>query len=380
MTRRLLCLSTGTAALSVAAVLFAQNPPEKIPVAVVNIQRVALECAPGKKIVEDWKAFEDSARKGFELKAAELKKISGILSGEKAPPAPQRAVLVARKEALEGEIESIKSEYQSRGRRVEAAAEKLTKEAEKLLKEYAKERGIAVVLNRSGEQRDNSLFVIDPAVDITEELLKRMEKVKIDLGGSDAAPMDTGTDAKPQVAFETSMGSIVIELDREKAPLTVANFLRYVEARHYDGTIFHRVIADFVIQGGGYTEKFDEKPTRDPVRNEARNGLKNLRGTLSMARTNDIHSATSQFFINTRDNAALDHQDAGNFGYAVFGKVIKGMDVVDAIRVVKTGKLNTPDGVMSDVPVTPVVLKSARRLNPPAAKDEKKDESKEEKK
>jgi cyclophilin family peptidyl-prolyl cis-trans isomerase len=290
-------------------------------------------------------------------------------------------VLQQRKEVLENEIEAIKDEYQSRGRKVEAAAERLRSEAERLLKEYARERGIAVVLNRSAEGRDNSLFVIDPSVDVTEELLKRMDKVKVDLSGDGPGTDPADKDPRPRVLMQTSMGDLVIELDREKAPITVANFLRYVDSKHYDGTIFHRVIADFVVQGGGYSEKLQEKPTGDPIRNEARNGLKNLRGTLSMARTGEIHSATSQFFINVKDNAALDHVDAGRYGYAVFGKVVQGMEIVDMIRAVKTGNANTAEGVMSDVPLTPVLIKSVRRQNPPAAKDEpRKDEPKKDEK
>jgi len=159
------------------------------------------------------------------------------------------------------------------------------------------------------------------------------------------------------VKFETSLGDFVIELDDAKAPVTVANFLQYVDDGHFDGTVFHRVIPGFVIQGGGMTADMTQKPTRKPIENEARNGLKNLRGTLSMARTNDINSATSQFFVNLVDNAFLDHQGPRNYGYAVFGRVVEGMDVIDAIAAVKTGRKRGHD----DVPLEPVVVRSARR-------------------
>jgi len=160
------------------------------------------------------------------------------------------------------------------------------------------------------------------------------------------------------VKFETSLGDFVIALDAAKAPVTVANFLQYVDDGHFDGTVFHRVIPGFVIQGGGMTADMSQKPTRKPIENEATNGLKNLRGTLSMARTNDVNSATSQFFVNLADNAFLDHQGPRNFGYAVFGKVVEGMDVIDAIAAVKTGRKRGHD----DVPLEAVVVHAARRV------------------
>lgn len=157
------------------------------------------------------------------------------------------------------------------------------------------------------------------------------------------------------VIFETSLGDIRIELMTEEAPVSTENFRRYVEEGFYDDTIFHRVIPGFVIQGGGHTEDMSRKPTRDPITNEADNGVKNLRGTLSMARTQDKDSATSQFFINLKDNAFLDH-GSRDFGYAVFAKVADGMDVVDKIAAVETGNR----GGHSDVPVEPVKIVSAR--------------------
>jgi peptidyl-prolyl cis-trans isomerase B (cyclophilin B) len=158
----------------------------------------------------------------------------------------------------------------------------------------------------------------------------------------------------PQVELETNMGTIVLEVYPEKAPKTVDNFLRYVRWGQYDGTIFHRVIPDFMIQGGGFTPQMKQKLTEMAVENEADNGLKNDRGTIAMARTQDPHSATSQFFINAKNNAFLNHKSktAQGWGYTVFGKVIKGMEVVDAISKVKTG---TKAG-MSDVPLEDVVI------------------------
>jgi peptidyl-prolyl cis-trans isomerase B (cyclophilin B) len=161
------------------------------------------------------------------------------------------------------------------------------------------------------------------------------------------------------VRMDTSAGTLRIELDDEKAPLSTANFLSYVHKGHYDGTVFHRVIKGFMIQGGGFEPGMKQKPTDAPIRNEANNGLKNRRGTLSMARTNDPNSATSQFFINLVDNAFLD-PGRGGAGYAVFGHVVEGMDVVDKMAAVKTGN----KGGHQDVPVTPIEVKSARRLPP----------------
>lgn len=159
-----------------------------------------------------------------------------------------------------------------------------------------------------------------------------------------------------KVKLATSMGDIVIELDKAKAPKTVDNFVQYVKAGHYDGTIFHRVIPNFMVQGGGMTPDMKEKKTRDPIALESRNGLANQRGTVAMARTMDPNSATAQFFINVKDNEFLNADKArdGN-GYAVFGKVVSGMEVVDKIREVPTGSKPPHD----DVPNTPVIIKRA---------------------
>jgi cyclophilin family peptidyl-prolyl cis-trans isomerase len=158
------------------------------------------------------------------------------------------------------------------------------------------------------------------------------------------------------VRFETSHGAFTIELFPKEAPLTVENFLRYVDDGHFDGTIFHRIVPGFVIQGGGLTKDFSSKKTRAPISNEAKNGLKNTRGSLSMARTSDINSATSQFFVNLADNAFLDHS-ARDYGYAVFGRVTEGMDVIDKIAKVGTGRRQG----YTDAPLEDVVIVSARR-------------------
>lgn len=155
------------------------------------------------------------------------------------------------------------------------------------------------------------------------------------------------------IRFSTNLGDIDLKLYEDKAPLTAKNFRDYVDSGFFDGTIFHRVIPGFVIQGGGFTPDMEQKKTNPPIRNEADNGVKNTRGTLSMARTSEVNSATSQFFINLTDNAFLDHGDR-DFGYAVFAEVVAGMDVVDEIAKVPTGR----NGGHSDVPREPVVVTS----------------------
>jgi len=155
--------------------------------------------------------------------------------------------------------------------------------------------------------------------------------------------------------IQTSMGDIVLELDKVKAPISVKNFISYVESGAYEGTIFHRVIDNFMIQGGGFDENYSRRPTQPPIVNEAGNGLKNLRGTIAMARTNAVHSATSQFFINLKDNSFLDHKSPTprGFGYTVFGKVIKGMGTIDAISKVETG---SGGPFAKDAPTTKIII------------------------
>lgn len=180
----------------------------------------------------------------------------------------------------------------------------------------------------------------------------------ITLGFVLAAPAQ-GAQA-PRVKLTTSLGEVVIELAPDKAPASVENFLGYVRSGSYDGTLFHRVIEGFMAQGGGFSRDFTRRDTRDPVRNEADNGLRNITGSVAMARTSDPHSATAQFFINLSDNAFLDHRsrDPQGWGYAVFGHVVEGMDVVERIEKVATGKR----GPYSDVPLEPVLIESATVL------------------
>ena len=184
-------------------------------------------------------------------------------------------------------------------------------------------------------------------------LLKRLTTFAAGLTLAVAA---ISSQAAPSVEMQTSMGMIVIELDSEKAPITVKNFLQYAKDGFYNGTVFHRVIDGFMIQGGGFNKDMGEKPTGAQIPNEAKNGLKNQRGTIAMARRAEPHSATAQFFINHKDNSALDYPSQDGWGYAVFGKVTQGLDVVDKIAKVKTGNR----GMFQDVPVEPVVIQSVK--------------------
>ena len=165
--------------------------------------------------------------------------------------------------------------------------------------------------------------------------------------------------AAPSVEMQTSAGKIVIELNADKAPGTVSNFLKYAKEGHYDGTIFHRVIDGFMIQGGGFTADMSEKKAGAPIQNEAKNGLKNQRGTIAMARRPDPHSATAQFFINHKDNTMLDYPGHDGWGYAVFGKVTQGLDIVDKIAKVPTGN----SGMHQNVPTQPVIIQSVKVLS-----------------
>ena len=165
--------------------------------------------------------------------------------------------------------------------------------------------------------------------------------------------------AAPTVEMQTSMGTIIIELDSEKAPKTVQNFLNYTKDGFYNGTVFHRVIEGFMIQGGGFTKDMAEKPTASPITNEGRNGLRNLRGTIAMARRPDPHSATAQFFINHKDNYGLDYPSTDNWGYAVFGKVVQGMEVIDKMARVPTGNR----GMFQNVPIEPVIIQTVKVIS-----------------
>ena len=192
------------------------------------------------------------------------------------------------------------------------------------------------------------------------KLNRRVAAFVLSAGFALAASGAIAADAAPHVKFTTSMGDFVVEVYPDKAPKTVENFLTYVKAKHYDGTIFHRVINNFMIQGGGYTESYNQKITRPPIAHEgSANGVKNTVGTIAMARTNDPNSATSQFFINVKDNAFLDPKGPGT-GYVAFGKVVSGMDVVNKIKEVPTG---AGGPFPTDVPKTPVVIQSATIVN-----------------
>lgn len=188
------------------------------------------------------------------------------------------------------------------------------------------------------------------------------------LSGALALGINASAQAGPKVVLSTSQGDITIELNEEKAPETVKNFLGYVNDGFYDNTVFHRVIKDFMIQGGGFAllddGKIKQKETKAGIQNEAKNGLKNDRGTIAMARTGDPHSATAQFFINHKNNSNLDYPSFDGWGYAVFGKVVEGMDVIDKIADVETGKkvltTKSGDAPMGDVPVEVIVIKSVK--------------------
>lgn len=203
----------------------------------------------------------------------------------------------------------------------------------------------------------NSMFTSPKGIAVAAGIIAVLALAGVMLLRHNATPTQ---ELAPMVTIETSKGNIVVELLADKAPLSVKNFLQYVDAGHYNGTIFHRVISGFMIQGGGFTKDMQQKPAKPPVRNEADNGLKNLRGTLALARTPDVHSATCQFFINVVDNPFLDFTapTPQGYGYCVFGKVVQGMDVVDQIKAVPTGR----SGPFSDVPTQPVEILRISRM------------------
>ena len=217
------------------------------------------------------------------------------------------------------------------------------------------------LINISGLLKMICLIVIIPLFMLScknTEQEKKVEKVNKSLQEEKVKETTSEKPEKDIVVMHTNYGDIKLELFHDKAPITVENFLTYVREKFYDGLIFHRVISNFMIQGGGFDQNCQQKqPTHPPIKNEATNGLSNVRGTIAMARTNQINSATSQFFINVNDNLFLDHKDMGaGFGYAVFGKVIEGMDVVDKIKNVPTG-VNPKTG-MKDWPKEDVIIES----------------------
>jgi len=195
--------------------------------------------------------------------------------------------------------------------------------------------------------------------DVIEKDQKQDERVENGQKNAAEEVEEATKGGNPMVILSTSEGDIKIELYKDKAPITVENFLSYAKDKFYDGTIFHRVIPGFMIQGGGFTTDMSQKPTKAPIKNEADNGLRNDRGTIAMARTNIIDSATSQFFINQVNNDSLNHGDR-DFGYAVFGRVVEGMDVVDKISAVKT----EPKGMHRDVPEKTVLVESVKIVEP----------------
>jgi len=216
------------------------------------------------------------------------------------------------------------------------------------------------------QRRIHKLFLIvyfnlqEPLMTSTFSILDRFFRtLSFSLAGLLLSAAAFAATAAPRVEMQTTLGKITLELDAAKAPKSVENFLQYARSGQYDGTIFHRVIDGFMIQGGGFTKEMNEKPTKAPIANEAKNGLKNLRGSIAMARRADPHSATAQFFINHRDNPNLDYPAHDGWGYAVFGKVTEGMDVVDKIAKVKTGNR----GMHQNVPVEPVIIESVKVLS-----------------
>ncbi len=190
------------------------------------------------------------------------------------------------------------------------------------------------------------------------KLAQHTRRIFISLALAGAWGISAYAQAATSVQFQTSAGDFVIELNAEKAPKTVENFLQYVNDKHYEGTIFHRVIDGFMVQGGGFTAAMAQKPTRGPIPLEASNGLRNDRGTIAMARSGNPNSATSQFFINVVDNAGLNAPQPDGFGYAVFGKVSSGMETIDKIRMLPTGNKSG----MQNVPLTPITINSVRIL------------------
>ncbi len=215
------------------------------------------------------------------------------------------------------------------------------------------------------EEIKNEVEKIKEVKDNSKKEMNQKSKIKENIENTknidikDSNIIETKKGKELMVLFETSMGPIKIKLDKEKAPITVENFLKYVDEGFYNNTIFHRVIDNFMIQGGGFTEKLVQKETKKPIKNEAANGLKNKKGTIAMARTNDPNSATAQFFINVKDNGFLDFRDPSpsGIGYCVFGEVVDGMDTVEKIKMQPTHFQQ-----MDDVPKTPIIIKSAKRV------------------
>jgi cyclophilin family peptidyl-prolyl cis-trans isomerase/Skp family chaperone for outer membrane proteins len=353
---------------TVAVPVLAADPPaaqEKLPVAVVNLQKVMFQSVPGKAVVEEFNAYATKMQEAMNAKQDEAAKARAELQEkDKTLKEDEKERLKKKAADLEAAAKQIESEAQTHLQKLETnAIPQLQQEIDRLIKEYAKERGIQLVIDQSPQPQQRgapprplNVLVINPACDISDEIIKRLATFKI------KPPAEEKAEAKPQVLIQTSLGDIVVELDPAKAPITVANFLKYVDDKHYDGTVFHRVVKDYVVQGGGHTATLAEKPTRPPIKNEASMGPSNVRGTIAMARDTPPDTATSQFYINMVDNSKkLDYRGPDYPGYCVFGKVVNGMDVVDKIHAGKTRTV----GQMENVPVELVTVKSARRLTGP---------------
>lgn len=343
----------------------ADAPPgaDKPPVAVVDLQRVIFESPAAKGTLDDLNKYVKEKQAEIDKLRAERDKVFAELREKGAKlKDEERAALEKKADEIDAAAAKILRAGQLHINRTRTRAEsQLRREAERLVRAHAKEHGFAAVVDISNDAAQ--LFFPDAnlePVDITDAIAKKLEAFKI-RPPEVFQPDPKDKDPNPLVVLHTSMGDIVLELDREKAPLTVGNFLKYVDDKHFDGTIFHRVIDEFMIQGGGFTPRLIEKETRDPIPNESKNGLKNLRGTIAMARTDDPDSATAQFYINVVDNDKLNYRDDDKPGYCVFGKVVKGMDVVDKIKAVKTGERKG----MADVPLEPVLIKSVERVKKP---------------
>jgi peptidyl-prolyl cis-trans isomerase A (cyclophilin A) len=355
-------------AVLIGGPLLVAQPPDKLPVVVCNFQKVMFDSVPGKAVLEEFTTYSKKMQDIINQKETEAEKLrSELKEKDKTLKQDEKDKLTKQIATLDDEAKRTQAEAEAFLQKREAdVIPQLEKEIDRLLKEYGKERGIGLVVDQSPRRSQGgqlippatTIKVINPAFDITDELIKRLATFKV------APPVEEkidpkDNDPKPQVILQTSAGDIVIELDRAKAPITVANFLKYVDNKHYEGTVFHRVLKEFVIQGGGHTATLDEKPTGAPIKNEASNGLSNVRGTIAMAREEEPDTATSQFYINVVDNSKkLDFAGPMKPGYCVFGKVVKGMDVVDKIREGKTGVLKG----MKDVPVDLTTVKSAVRV------------------
>ena len=315
---------------------FAQDTPAPVPAAQPAAEPAAQPAAePAKSLLQQAKEKASAAAEAAKAKAA-------------AAAEATKAAAEAAKEKAAALTEAAKEKAAAAAEATKAAAE-AAKEKAAALTEAAKEKAAALTEATKAK-----------AAAAAEAASELVEKAKAKTIGAPVAPEEATkpmvkVDLKPKVKFSTNQGDFIVELDAEKAPVTVKNFMSYVDSGFYSDTIFHRVISNFMIQGGGFTADMNKKTTKAPIVLESRNGLSNLRGTIAMARTNNPNSATSQFFINVQNNRNL---DSFGGGYAVFGKVIEGMETVDKIRNIQTA----PKAGHRNVPVDLVVINSATRL------------------